>query len=142
MKKVLVLCTGNSCRSIIGEALINALGAGRYLASSAGSHPTGEVHPQALATLSNHKIPIDQSRSKSWDEFSADAFDVLLTVCDEAAQETCPVLVGKHQRIHWSIPDPAHVEGSSSDIHQAFESTYEMLRKRIEVELLSEDVQR
>ncbi len=142
MKKVLVLCTGNSCRSIIGEALINALGAGRYQASSAGSHPSGEVHPQALATLRKHKISTEQARSKSWDEFAGDAFDLLITVCDEAAQETCPVLVGKHQRIHWGIPDPAHIEGSSSEIHQAFESTYATLRKRIEKELLSEDEQR
>jgi arsenate reductase len=142
MKKVLVLCTGNSCRSIIGEALINAMGVGRYQASSAGSHPTGEIHPQALATLRNHNISIEQARSKSWNEFAEDAFDVVITVCDEAAQETCPVVTGKHQSIHWSIPDPARVEGSFSEIRQAFEATLEMLRTRIEKELLSEDEQR
>ncbi|XOV81483.1 MAG: arsenate reductase ArsC [bacterium] len=137
VKKVLILCTGNSCRSIMAEALINALGAGSYQAHSAGSAPTGIVHPQALATLRNHHIPFDQVRSKSWDEFSDVAFDLIITVCDQAAQESCPVRVGAHQRMHWSIPDPARVDGTPAEVIQAFEQAYEMLRTHIENELLS-----
>ena len=137
MKKILVLCRGNSCRSIMAEALINTLCSDHYQALSAGSTPTGEVHPQALATLARYQIPVDKPRSKSWDEFSGSSFDLLITVCDAAAEESCPILVGEHQRLHWNIPDPDGVEGSAEQLRQAFESTFETLRAHIENELLS-----
>ncbi len=136
MQRVLVLCTGNSCRSIMAEGLINALGSGRYCAVSAGSYPTGSVHPQALETLAKRGITVNNPRSKSWDEFADTTFDLLLTVCDAAAQQNCPVRVNEQQRLHWSIPDPAHVDGTSEQVQQAFESVMKMLQDNIERDLL------
>lgn len=121
----------------MGEALINAMCRGHYQAFSAGSRPTGAVHPQALSTLKKHHLLTDQLRSKSWDEFADWSFDLLITVCDDAAKEACPVRVGKHQQLHWSIPDPASVQGSTAQVTQAFEATCEMLRMRIKNELLT-----
>lgn len=135
MKRVLVLCTGNSCRSIMAEALINALGHGRYVARSAGSKPAGYVHPKSLETLQRHGIDIEQPRSKSWDEFAGENFDLLITVCDQAANEQCPVVFGEHQKLHWSTPDPAKAEGSDAQIDAAFEEAFQLLKDRIEKEL-------
>ena len=136
MKTVLVLCTGNSCRSVMAEALVNHLGAGQFKAVSAGSKPAGYVHPKSLETLQRHRIPLPEARSKSWDEFADQAFDKVITVCDEAANETCPVVVGQYQKLHWSTPDPAKAEGTEEEINTAFDQAFEMLRERIEKELL------
>lgn len=136
VKNVLVLCTGNSCRSILAEGIINDLGKGRFRAVSAGSFPTGQVHPKSLETLQRHGINVDQPRSKSWDEFTGQPFDFVITVCDEAANETCPAFMGEYQRLHWSTPDPAKATGSDEETEQAFEDTYHRLKLRVETELL------
>ncbi|MBK7016989.1 MAG: arsenate reductase ArsC [Sulfuritalea sp.] len=131
---VLVLCTGNSARSILGEMLFNHLGGGRIMAWSAGSKPGGTVNPVALETLVRHGIPCDGARSKSWDEFAAPGapeFDFIFTVCANAANETCPVWPGHPATAHWGIPDPAHVEPIEAR-REAFEDAYRSLRKRIE----------
>jgi len=131
---VLVLCTGNSARSILGEMLFNHLGAGRIKAYSAGSKPGGVVNPVAIETLQKHGIPCEGARSKSWDEFGApDAphFDFIFTVCSNAANETCPVWPGHPTTAHWTLPDPAHVEPMAAR-REAFEVAYQSLRKRIE----------
>lgn len=134
---VLVLCTGNSARSILGEMLFNHLGRGRITAFSAGSKPGGTVNPVALETLVKHGIPCAGARSKSWDEFDADAvppaptIDFIFTVCANAANETCPVWPGHPATAHWGIPDPAHVEPLAAR-RAAFEDAYQSLKKRIE----------
>jgi arsenate reductase len=130
---VLVLCTGNSARSILGEMLFNHLGAGRVRAWSAGSKPGGVVNPVALETLAKHGVPCAGARSKSWDEFavpSAPTIDFIFTVCGNAAQETCPVWPGHPTTAHWGIPDPAHVEPMEAR-REAFEDAYQSLKKRI-----------
>lgn len=137
--KVLVLCTGNSARSILGEALFNHLGnreiPGRLRAFSAGSQPSGKVNPVALETLAKHGIPLPADvRSKSWDEFAvpgAPQIDFVFTVCASAASETCPVWPGHPATAHWGIPDPAHVEPMDAR-REAFELAYRQLRARIE----------
>ncbi|MBI3095310.1 MAG: arsenate reductase ArsC [Rhodocyclales bacterium] len=132
--KVLVLCTGNSARSILGEMLFKHLGSGRIEAYSAGSQPGGAVNPVALETLQRHGVPCDGARSKSWDEFaapSAPTLDFIFTVCGNAAQETCPVWPGHPATAHWGIPDPAHVEPLEAR-RAAFEQAYQSLRQRIE----------
>lgn len=136
VKKVLILCTGNSCRSIMAEALINQLGAGRYKAVSAGSKPAGHIHPKSIETLERHGIEVGEPRSKPWDEFEGTNFDLVITVCDAAAAESCPVFLGKHEKLHWSTPDPAAVTGSEDDITAAFDQAFNMLKSRIESELL------
>lgn len=136
MKTALVLCTGNSCRSVMAEALINHLGQGELKAFSAGSFPAGFVHPKSLETLQRYGIDAGKPRSKSWDEFTDIPLDYVITVCDQAANETCPLFMGDFTRLHWSTPDPAKVEGSDEDINQAFEAAYELLKQRIEGELL------
>ncbi len=136
MKNVLVLCTGNSCRSVMAEALINHLGAGRYKAVSAGSSPAGYVHPKSIETLERHGIDPGAPRSKSWDEFEGQNFDLVVTVCDAAASETCPVFFGAKNKLHWPTPDPAATTGSEADITAAFDEAFEMLRERIKSELL------
>lgn len=136
MKDILVLCTGNSCRSILAEAIINHLGKERYRAVSAGSFPTGQVHPKSLDILKKHGITVGRPRSKSWDEFADQSFDLVITVCDEAASETCPAFSGKCKRLHWSTPDPAKVTGSEEDIERAFEEAFQRLKQRVEAELL------
>ncbi|WP_295393228.1 arsenate reductase ArsC [uncultured Thiodictyon sp.] len=132
---VLVLCTGNSARSILGEALFNHLGAGRVRAWSAGSRPAGRVNPVALETLEQHGVPMPEPRSKSWDEFAAPgapAFDLIITVCGSAAGETCPVWPGHPVTAHWGIDDPAHVEPMEAR-RAAFEVAYHELERRIRV---------
>jgi arsenate reductase len=134
---VLVLCTGNSARSILGEALFNHLGSketpGRIRAFSAGSQPSGKVNPVALDTLAKHGIPLPEARSKSWDEFAvagAPQIDFIFTVCASAAGETCPIWLGHPTTAHWGIPDPAHVEPLEAR-REAFEVAYGQLERRI-----------
>lgn len=133
---VLFLCTHNSARSIIGEALLTRLGGGRFRAFSAGSHPRGAVHPFALDLLAKNGYETDGVRSKSWDEFAgADApkMDFVFTVCDDAANETCPVWPGQPMTAHWGVPDPSVVEGTEAERRFAFADTMRMLRQRITV---------
>jgi arsenate reductase len=131
---VLILCTGNSARSILGEALFNHLGKGRVRAFSAGSKPSGAVNPVALETLEKHGVPLPaEVRSKSWDEFAAPGapkLDYIFTVCASAAGETCPIWPGHPTTAHWGIADPAHVEPLEAR-RAAFEVAYQALEKRI-----------
>ncbi len=138
---ILVLCTGNSARSILGEMLFNHLGRGRVKAWSAGSKPAGQVNPVALETLQKHGVPCDGARSKSWDEFAKDnvkgavppapTFHYIFTVCGNAAKETCPVWPGHPATAHWGIDDPAHVEPLEAR-REAFEKAYQELKRRVE----------
>lgn len=120
----------------MAEALINQLSAGRYKAVSAGSQPAGYVHPKSIETLKRQGIEAGQPRSKSWDEFEGTNFDLVITVCDAAAAESCPVFLGKHEKLHWSTPDPAAATGSEDEINSAFDEAFNMLKTRIESELL------
>jgi arsenate reductase len=131
---VLFLCTGNSARSILGEALLHRLGQGRFRGFSAGSHPKGEVHPLALRALAEAGYPTQGLRSKSWDEFAvpdAPRLDFVFTVCDNAAGETCPLWPGQPMTAHWGIEDPAAVEGTEFQRRAAFEDALRFLRNRI-----------
>ncbi|HEY8326906.1 MAG TPA: arsenate reductase ArsC [Rhodanobacter sp.] len=133
---VLFICTGNSARSILAEGILNDLGKGRFQAFSAGSHPKGEVHPLALATLERLHLPAIGYRSKNWDEFArpdAPPLDFIFTVCDNAAGEVCPIWPGKPMSAHWGVPDPAAVEGSEEQRRKAFLDTAVTLRRRIEL---------
>lgn len=136
MKNVLVLCTGNSCRSVMAEALINQLGQGRYRAFSAGSQPAGYVHPKSLETLKRHGIDPGEPKSKSWDNFIDQPLDLVITVCDSAANESCPLFPGNPEKMHWSTPDPAKAEGTEQEVEAAFDQAFNMLKTRIENELL------
>ena len=131
MYKILILCTGNSCRSIIGEALLNHLGKGRVKAYSAGSHPTGRVNPNALAILKKHGIPTTGFSSKSWETLQGVSIDIVITVCDQAAGETCPAYLDKALKAHWGLPDPAGVTGNEQEIKAAFHATYDALKRRV-----------
>lgn len=133
---VLFLCTGNSARSILAEALMNHLGKGRFRAFSAGSHPTGKVNPFAVKLLENQGLPVDDLRSKSWDEFGAPdspPLDFVFTVCDNAAGEACPVWPGQPMTAHWGIEDPAAVEGADIQKEAAFVAAFRYLKTRISV---------
>ena len=133
---VLFLCTGNSARSILAEAFLNAEGKGRFCAFSAGSFPKGEVNPFALMLLKQIGLPTQGLRSKSWDEFAAPGapqMDFVFTVCDQAAGEVCPVWPGQPVTAHWGGPDPAAVEGSDAEKMQAFREALRMLSNRIRV---------
>jgi protein-tyrosine-phosphatase len=133
---VLFLCTGNSARSIIGEAIINRVGAGKFKGFSAGSMPKGEVHPLTLKLLRQLNYDTTALRSKPWDEFSAfgaPRLDFVFTVCDNAANETCPIWPGQPMSAHWGVPDPAAVEGTDSEKALAFAETYRMLNSRISI---------
>ena len=130
---VLVLCTGNSARSILAEALFNHLGGGCFTAYSAGSQPSGTVNPVALETLDRHGVPLPEARSKSWDEFAAPGapeMDFIFTVCASAAGEACPIWPGHPTTAHWGIADPAHVEPLAAR-REAFETAYRQLARRI-----------
>lgn len=131
MLKILILCTGNSCRSIMAEGLFNHLAAGRVQAFSAGSFPTGTVHQSSLATLKRHGIFDQLYRSKSWDEFKNQHIDILITVCDNAAGETCPIFPNSPIKAHWGVPDPAHFAGTQAEIEAEFDRIFAMLEKRI-----------
>ena len=131
--RILVLCTGNSCRSILAEVLFNELGADTVVAYSAGSHPAGEVNPAAIGKLQREGHSIVGSRSKSWDEFSgasAPEIDIVITICDSAAGESCPLWSGAPVTAHWGIPDPA--DASAAETEAAFDQAYRQLRSRIE----------
>ena len=131
---VLFLCTGNSARSILAEAMLNHLGGGRFTACSAGCHPKGRPHPLALATLQSRGLPIDGLRSKSWEEFTrpgALPLDFIFTLCDDAATEPCPVWPGRPVTAHWGLPDPAAVEGDDEIRRRAFDETFRLLHEHL-----------
>lgn len=131
---VLFLCTGNSARSIFGEAILAREGLGKFKAYSAGSQPRGEVHPYTLELLRHLNHPTKGIRSKSWDEFAkpeAPLLDFVFTVCDDAAKEVCPVWPGQPMSAHWGVPDPAAVEGTEAERRLAFAESYRMLKNRI-----------
>lgn len=132
--RILFLCTGNAARSILAECIANRVGAGKLEAYSAGSHPKGEVHPQTISLLNRLDYDTAHLRSKSWDEFAAPGapeLDFTITVCDDAAGETCPVWPGHPAPAHWGIPDPAAVSGSASEVALAFADAHRMLHNRI-----------
>lgn len=134
--RVLFLCTGNSARSIIAEAILKRVGAGRFESFSAGSQPKGEVHPYTLDLLRSLNHSLEGLRSKSWDEFAlpdAPKLDFVFTVCDNAANEVCPVWPGQPMTAHWGVPDPAAVEGKEALRRAAFAETYRMLNNRISI---------
>ena len=128
---VLFLCTGNSCRSVLGEATFNHLAPEGWRALSAGSKPTGKIHPRSLALLEGEGISTEGYFSKSWNDLSVTP-DIVLSVCGNAANETCPTYLGPVLRSHWGVEDPAHVEGSEAEIDAAFMKAYGILRYRIE----------
>ena len=131
---VLFLCTGNSARSIIAEAILNKRGAGKFRAYSAGSQPKGQVHPETIRLLQGLGYDTSSFRSKSWNEFAkpgAPALDFAFTVCDNAAGETCPVWPGQPMTAHWGIPDPAEAKGNAAEIALAFKDAYRMMFQRI-----------
>jgi arsenate reductase len=133
---VLFLCTGNSARSIMAEAILGKLGAGKFRAYSAGSQPKGQVHPETLRLLRSLGYDTSDFRSKSWDEFTAAGapeFDFVFTVCDNAAAEACPLWPGQPMTAHWGVPDPALATGTVAEVALAFKDSYRMLRQRIEV---------
>jgi protein-tyrosine-phosphatase len=133
---VLFLCTGNSARSILAEALLNNIGKGYFRAFSAGSHPVGQVNPFALELLEKYRFPVSVLRSKQWDEFSQPGsphLDFVITVCDKAAGEVCPVWPGQPMTAHWGIQDPAAVEGSDEIKRRAFHDAMNQLQRRISV---------
>lgn len=134
MYNVLFLCTGNSARSILAEAILNRDGVGKFRAYSAGSHPNGRVNPCALELLAGMHHEVADLRSKSWDEFAkpgAPPLDLIFTVCDNAAGEVCPIWPGQPMNAHWGLPDPAAVVGSDAEIRAAFLDTYRALTRRI-----------
>jgi protein-tyrosine-phosphatase len=133
---VLFLCTGNSARSIMAEALLNAVGMGRFKAYSAGSFPKGEVHPYALQLLQKNRLSTEGLRSKSWDEFAsaqAPQMDFVFTVCDHAAKEVCPIWPGQPISAHWGVDDPATVQGDEETKRKAFFGAYNQLQHRLSI---------
>jgi protein-tyrosine-phosphatase len=133
---VLFLCTGNSARSILAESLLNHWGGGRFRGFSAGSHPKGAVHPMAIELLERMLLPTTGLRSKTWDEFAqpdAPPLDFIVTVCDNAAGEVCPVWAGKPMTAHWSVADPAAVDGSKANVASAFRQAFKELEARIKL---------
>jgi arsenate reductase len=133
---VLFLCTGNSARSIMAEVMLNHLGHGRFVAHSAGSHPSGRVNPYSIETMKGMGLPTEGLRSKSWDEFAAPGappIDFIVTVCDSAANEACPIWPGRPVSAHWGVEDPAAVEGTDAEKRAAFRNAAAILRRRIEL---------
>jgi len=131
---VLFLCTGNSARSILAEAILNKVGAGKFKAFSAGSQPAGKVNPQALALLARSGFATEGYRSKSWDEFAGGPeLDFVFTVCDNAANEVCPAWPGQPMTAHWGVPDPAAVTGTPDEIARVFREAFALLQRRIEL---------
>jgi len=138
MKNVLFLCTGNSCRSIMAEGLLKHYGKGKFRAFSAGSFPSGKVHPMSLATLERHGISPLGYESKSWGVFKDVAMDIdmVITVCDNAAGETCPIFPGAPVKAHWGAPDPAHFQGTITEIEKEFDRVFAILERRIKALVL------
>ncbi|WP_174483898.1 arsenate reductase ArsC [methanotrophic endosymbiont of Bathymodiolus puteoserpentis (Logatchev)] len=132
MLNVFVICTGNSCRSVMGEALMSYLGQDRIKAFSAGSHSIGRINTNALATLKRHDLPTEGYKSQSWEDFKDTPMDIVITVCDNAAGETCPVYLTKAVRAHWGVSDPRHAEEPGEEKLAAFEQTFATLKLRIE----------
>jgi arsenate reductase len=133
---VLFICTHNSARSILAEALLNHFGGGRFKGYSAGSFPSGTVNPMALATLERLRVPVVDARSKNWEEFAAPgapALDFVFTVCDNAAGEVCPIWPGQPMSAHWGVPDPSALEGTGEEVERAFRDTALILKRRIEL---------
>jgi arsenate reductase len=131
---VLFLCTGNSARSIMAEAILNRKGQPNFVAHSAGSHPSGQVRPEALRQIELARMPVEDFRSKSWGEFAkpgAPQMDFVFTVCDNAASEVCPVWPGQPMTAHWGVPDPATVQGTAEEIERAFREAFMILDRRI-----------
>ena len=132
---ILFLCTGNSARSILAESIVNAIGQGRFKGHSAGSHPAGRVNPFAIELLEKNRYPVVGARSKNWDEFAvpgAPPLDFIITVCDNAASEMCPVWPGKPITAHWGVADPAAVEGNDDEKRKAFRDAFVILQRRIQ----------
>lgn len=130
--RVLFLCTANSCRSIMAEALANHRGGGRLRAWSAGSHPSGLVNPDALAVLRKYEVPVGEPVSVSWDAYADIPLDLVITVCDAAAGESCPLWLGKTPRAHWGLPDPAAVAAPRDEIELAFDNTFHRIGRRLD----------
>ena len=133
---VLFLCTGNSARSVMAECILNRLGAGKFHGFSAGSHPAGQINPLALNLLRKTNFDVSKLRSKSWDEFAAPGapkLDFVFTVCDDAANEVCPIWPGQPMTAHWGLPDPVKVQGTEAERHFAFADTMRMLTQRISI---------
>ncbi|MCD9085214.1 arsenate reductase ArsC [Stenotrophomonas sp. SY1] len=133
-RRVLFLCTGNSARSVLAESTLRKWGEGRYESFSAGSQPAGRVNPFAIAQLEREGFPTDGLRSKSWDEFAQDdssLMDLIVTVCDSAAAESCPVVFGDFVRVHWGLFDPAGVEGSDEQKAEAFDRAHQIIKARL-----------
>ncbi len=129
--KLLFICTHNRCRSILAEAIANYYGKGLIEAYSAGSSPADQVHPLTLSALRNQDIPTSGLHSKSWDEFEKQAIDYVITVCDKAANEPCPLWFGKSRQVHWGLADPSAIQGDPELISAAFKSTIKTLKRRI-----------
>ena len=143
MKKILVLCTGNSCRSIMAEGLINHFGKDDFQAFSAGSNPAGYVHSMSIKTLERAGIFKSEYKSQSWDEFSDMEFDLVITVCDNAAGEACPVYLTSAPKVHWGVEDPAKFKGSEEEIENEFQRIFAILAKRTHamVEIYKKDLE-
>ena len=137
MKKVLFLCTGNSARSIISECLMNQMGESQYHAHSAGSKPTGTVNPFSTQVLKKNNINYENTLSKSWDAFKNMNFDFVVTVCNNAANETCPIYPGSPKKIHWDIEDPAAFKGSDEEKLNEFQRVFDIIKEKIEKEFLT-----
>ena len=129
---ILAICTTNSCRTIIAEALINALGDGRYRAVSAGSSPSGTVHPKCIETLRRHGINPREYRSKSWNEFTIQRFNAVIAICDEVTNKIWPVFPGNPQKQYWHIPDPSRATGTDAEIAAEFDKVFLMLKEKVE----------
>ncbi|MFT6899594.1 MAG: arsenate reductase [Paraglaciecola sp.] len=139
MLKILYICTHNRCRSILSEAITNHLGKGKIVAKSAGSQPVGMVHPLSIKYLNEAGIATDGLRSQSWDEFETFAPDLVITVCDAAAAETCPLWFGNGAKVHWALQDPSKMSGSEAQIADAFRGTIDEITERVQA-LLTLDI--
>jgi len=132
MMKILYICTHNRCRSILSEAITNHFAQGKLQAFSAGSQPAGEVHPLSIQYLSEKGILTDGLTSQSWDDYALESVDVVITVCNSAAAETCPIWLGNTLKVHWGLVDPSQLEGSETDIRNAFYSVMETIEQRVQ----------
>ncbi len=130
---ILVLCTHNSCRSVIAEGLLQHYGKGKFKAYSAGSFPSGKINPRAIETLRKNNINADYNnfKSQSWDDFEYIKMDIVITVCDQAAGESCPLFLGSAIKAHWGVEDPSSIKSSETEVNEAFQKTFKMLEKRV-----------